>query len=232
MASAVLRSRGPADGECRLEQLQDAVVFPFVSIFSMVNPIGMAALFLEMTKHYSVDVRHKLAYRVAIYGFLLLVVALFVGPYVLNFFGVSLPDIQIAGGIFVFYTAWGMLTAQPKVSGVEAREAADSADIAFFPLTMPITAGAGSLAVTISLSSKISRSGRSDLMDYGGAIIGIALVFVSTALCYRFADVIFRRIGHAGTNVITRLSAFILLAIGVEIVWGGLKPLILALSAK
>jgi multiple antibiotic resistance protein len=69
-------------------------------------------------------------------------------------------------------------------------------------------------------------------MDYGGAIIGIALVFVSTALCYRFADVIFRRIGHAGTNVITRLSAFILLAIGVEIVWGGLKPLILALSAK
>ena len=68
----------------------------------------------------------------AIYGFLLLVVALFIGPYVLNFFGVSLQDIQIAGGIYVFYTAWGMLTARPKVTGVETQEAAYSADIAFF----------------------------------------------------------------------------------------------------
>ena len=54
----------------------------------------------------------------------------------------------------------------------------------------------------------------------------------SVAVCYRFADTIFRRIGEAGTNVVTRLTAFILLAIGVEIVWGGLKPLILPLSAK
>jgi multiple antibiotic resistance protein len=215
-----------------LEQLQSTVVFTFVSIFSMVNPIGMAALFLEMTKDYPVTVRHGLAYRVAIYGSLLLVVALFVGPYVLSFFGVSLPDIEIAGGIFVFYTAWGMLTARPKVTGAEAREAADSADIAFFPLTMPITAGAGSLAVTISLSSRISRSGTNELVGYGATIVGIVLVFASVALCYRFADTIFRRIGHVGTNVVTRLTAFILLAIGVEMVWGGLKPLILSLSAK
>ena len=86
-----------------MEQLQDAVVFTFVSLFAMVNPIGMAAVFLELTRNYPVGIRHSLAYRVAIYGFLLLVVALFIGPYVLNFFGVSLQDIQIAGGIYVFY---------------------------------------------------------------------------------------------------------------------------------
>ncbi len=215
-----------------MEQLQSTIVFTFVSIFSMVNPIGMAALFLEMTKEYPVNVRHGLAYRVAIYGALLLIGALFVGPYVLSFFGVALADIEIAGGIFVFFTAWGMLTAQPKVTGAEEREAADSANIAFFPLTMPITAGAGSLAVTISLSSRISRSGTNELASYGATIVGIVLVFASVAVCYRFADMIFRRIGEAGTNVVTRLTAFILLAIGVEIVWGGLKPLILSLSAK
>ena len=97
---------------------------------------------------------------------------------------------------------------------------------------MPITAGAGSLAVTISLSSKISHPPTGHLAVYGGAIIGIALVFISVALCYRFADAIFRRIGHAGTNVITRLTAFILLAIGVEIVWAASSRSILALSAK
>jgi small neutral amino acid transporter SnatA (MarC family) len=144
----------------------------------------------------------------------------------------SLPDIEIAGGIFVFYVAWGLLTAQPKVSSAEAREAANASDIAFFPLTMPITAGAGSLAVTISLSSRVSHSGTSALVGYGGVIIGIALVFVSVALCYRFADAIFRRIGEAGTTVVTRLTAFILLAIGVEMIWGGLKPLILSCSVR
>jgi len=111
----------------------------------MVNPIGMAAVFLEMTKEYPVNVRHGLAYRVAINGALLLISALFVGPYVVSFFGVSLADIEIAGGIFVLFTAWGMLTAQSNVTGAEEREAADSANIAFFPLTMPITAGAGRL---------------------------------------------------------------------------------------
>lgn len=215
-----------------MEQLQSTIVFAFVSIFSIVNPIGMAAVFLEMTKQYPVNVRHVLAYKVAMYGSLLLTIALFVGPSVLNFFGVSLPDIEIAGGIFVFYVAWGMLTAQPKVSSAEAQEAANASDIAFFPLTMPITAGAGSLAVTISLSSRVSHSGTSALVGYGGVIIGIALVFVSVALCYRFADAIFRRIGEAGTTVVTRLTAFILLAIGVEMIWGGLKPLILSLSVK
>ena len=124
----------------------------------------------------------------------------------------SLPDIEIAGGIFVFFTAWGRLTAQPKVTGAEEREAADSANIAFFPLTMPITAGAGALAVTISLSSKMARSGTNDLAGYGATIIGIVLVFASVASRYRFADTIFHRIGQVGPNVVTRLRAFVLLA--------------------
>jgi multiple antibiotic resistance protein len=117
-------------------------------------------------------------------------------------------------------------------SGAEAREAASAADIVSFPLTMPVTAGVGLLTVTISLWSRVSHSGTGALVGYGGVIIGIALVFVNVALCYRFADAIFRRIGEAGTTVVTRLMAFILLAIGVEMMWGGFKPLILSLSAK
>lgn len=106
----------------------------------------MAAAFLEVTKECPVNVRHVLAYKVATYGSLLLTIALFLGPSVLNFFGVSLPDIEIVSGIFVFYVAWGILTARPKASTAEAREAANASDIAFFPLARPITAGTGSLA--------------------------------------------------------------------------------------
>ena len=95
---------------------------------------------------------------------------------------------------------------------------------------MPITAGAGSIAITLSLSSKIAHTGGDLVAGYTGAVIGIGLVFVVVALCYRFADLIFARIGTAGTGVITRLTAFLLLAIGVAVTWGGLRPLLLSLK--
>ncbi len=212
--------------------LVSMLTFTFVSIFSMVNPLGMAPVFLDKTGGQSLSSRHALAYKVAIYGAILLIITLFVGPFILQFFGVSLPDIQIAGGIFVFYTAWQMLTAGP--AGPSDRTTATSegsADIAFFPLTMPITAGAGSIAIALSLSSKILHGGGNIAAGYAGAIIGICLVFASVALCYRFADAIFSRIGPAGTGVITRLTAFLLLAIGVAVTWGGLRPLLLTLHS-
>lgn len=209
--------------------LVNMLTFTFVSVFSMVNPIGMAPVFLDKTSGQSLLHRHALAFKVAVYGALLLIVTLFVGPSILQFFGVSLPDIQIAGGIFVFHTAWQMLTG--PASTAPADEAAASADIAFFPLTMPITAGAGSIAIVLSLSSKILHSGGNVAANYVGAFIGICLVFAVVGPCYRFADAIFSRIGAAGTGVITRLTAFLLLAIGVAVTWGGLKPLLLTLRS-
>ena len=210
--------------------LTNMLTFTFVSIFSMVNPIGMAPVFLEQTKGQPLPRRHALAYKVAVNGVLLLVITLFIGPYILQFFGVSLADIQVAGGIFVFYTAWQMLTPPGSHQDETASNDDPSRDIAFFPLTMPITAGAGSIAIALSLSSKIAHVGGNLVAGYTGAVIGIGLVFVVVALCYRFADLIFARIGTAGTGVITRLTAFLLLAIGVAITWGGLRPLLLSLK--
>ncbi|MBS7701524.1 MarC family protein [Chelatococcus sp. YT9] len=206
--------------------------FSFASMFAMVNPIGMTPVFLEQTKDRSVSERHLLAYRVAAYGVALLVLTLFFGSYVLQFFGVSLADVQIAGGLFVFYTAWTMLVASPaRTSDQKGRSDSIGGDIAFFPLTIPITAGAGSLAVTLSLSSRIARGDSHPVAGYVGATLGICLVFITVALCYRFSDKIFARVGAAATGAITRLTAFLLLAIGVAVTWDGLKQLILSLRA-
>jgi multiple antibiotic resistance protein len=194
-----------------MNELQTSLAFTFVSIFSMVNPIGMAPVFLEKPKDQLLRVRHYLAYKVATYGTLMLITALFAGPYVLRFFGISLADIEVAGGIFVFYTAWVMVT-QPAAPVQEhsALPSSPAEDIAFFPLTMPITAGAGSLAISISLSSKIIHSAQDFAAVYAGAVLGIVLVFACVAICYRFSDAIFERIGRVGTNVLTRLTAFFL----------------------
>lgn len=213
--------------------LVSLLTFSFVSMFSMVNPIGMAPVFLEKTAGLPAAARHALAYKVAINGTILLVITMLVGPYVLQFFGLTLGDIQVAGGIFVFYAAWQMLTAasSPSVENRTPAEPVAPGDIAFFPLTMPLTAGAGSIAISLSLSSKIIHSGDDLTATYAGAAAGICLVFLLVAICYRFADTIFVRIGPAATAVITRLTAFLLLAIGVSVTWGGLKALILTLHA-
>jgi multiple antibiotic resistance protein len=212
--------------------LMNMLTFTFASLFSMVNPIGMAPVFLEKTKAYPLARRRSLAYKVGAYGTLLLTTTLLAGPYVLQFFGISLADIQIAGGIFVFYSAWQMLTAPPgPASDDQANNERAASDIAFFPLTMPLTAGAGSIAVVLSLSSNIVHSGGNLAVGYVGAIAGICLVFVAVAVSYRFADQVFSRIGTVGTGVITRLTAFLLLAIGVAVTWGGLRQLLLSLHS-
>lgn len=206
-------------------------VYAFVSLFAIVNPIGMSAVFLELTKKFSQEHRHAAAYLIAIYGTILLLATFFIGPYILKFFGISLPSIQVAGGILVFYSAWGMLNTKPK-SSPEDEKSSHSKDSAwseslFFPLTMPITAGAGSIAVTIAMAARFEKENVYDLQTISACIAAIILVFVTVALCYRYADSIFHKLGTTGTSVVGSLSAFILLAIGVTVIWQGILGLVM-----
>ncbi len=101
----------------------------------------------------------------------------------------------------------------------------NAADLAFFPLTMPITTGAGAMAVTITLSADLSKNSLS-LGEFAAALTAIIAVCITVAICYRYADTIFNRLGNIGSNVITRITAFILLAISITIIWNGILGLI------
>ncbi|MCP4176192.1 MAG: NAAT family transporter [bacterium] len=199
----------------------------FFSLFPIINPIGMSSVFLGLTSHFSRKDRHKTAYKVALYSALLLIGVLFFGKWILGFFGLSLPFIRIAGGLLVSFTAWQMLNATPKLSDAEKNESKQNDDITFFPLTLPITAGAGAIAITIATALKIpDYFSPHSITLYLGAVTGLLLMMLAVALCYRFSDTIFQKLGKTGTVVITRLSAFILLAIGLQIIWQGLLGLI------
>ena len=203
-------------------------IYAFVSLFSIVNPIGMSAVFLELTKKFSDDRRHAAAYLIALYGSILLLATFFIGPYILRFFGISLPSIQVAGGILVFYSAWGMLNTKPKISHEEEKmETAIGTDNLFFPLTMPITAGAGSIAVTIALAARFGTANPYAFQTISASITAIILVFITVAICYRYAGSLFNKLGTTGTSVIGSLSAFILLAIGVTVIWEGILGLVM-----
>ena len=209
------------------------VIYTFMAILPISNPIGMAPIFLELTSDYSKTIRHKAALAVGSYCFFLITGILLVGPLIIAFFGISIPIIQLAGGLLVCHTTWGMLNVQPKVSRAEVKESdaqKSASDIAFFPLTMPLTVGAGSIAMTMAIASDIERTALlPSVVDYLSAIAGILGVSLTILICYRFADKIFHKLGTTGTNVVTKLSAFIILAVGVNIIWDGVRTLILNL---
>lgn len=206
-------------------------LYAFIAIFPVVNPIAMSSYFYSMTEYATKEQRVLLAKKVTIYGIVLLLGTLLFGPFFLAFFGLEPVDIRIAGGLVLFSIAWKMLSYTKDSDTKSQRENRndDIMSLAFFPLTMPLTAGAGSIAIVIALASQAKET-----VNFFDQYISIALAILVTFLivyfCYRYADAIFKMLGKTGGKVVTSLSAFILLAIGVSIIWSGLQVLILSLK--
>ncbi len=195
----------------------------YAALFPIVNPVGSAPIFLGLTPFSSDAHRDGLALRVAINSFCLLVGSLFVGSHVLEFFGISLPVLRIGGGLVVAMFGWKMLNSDASPDGSHAAAAeAETVPDAFYPLTMPLTVGPGSISVAVTLGTQRPEANLAHLAVMGSAAVaGILAITATIYLCYRFAQTIVSVLGKAGTAVVVRLSAFILLCIGIQIVWGG-----------
>jgi len=201
------------------------------ALFPIVNPIGGSPIFLLVTQEYSSDARRLLARRVAINSFILLIVSVVVGTHILSFFGISLPVVQVGGGLVVISTGWAMLTQNdPGASGDRSHmhQAMNPQDIfgeAFYPLTLPLTVGPGAISIAITLGANEPRHLGTNLISILTATIGAMLIAISVYLCYGYADRLAAVIGTSGMNVILRLSSFLLVCIGVQIFWNGLSAL-------
>ncbi len=212
-------------------QIVDAfktVILAFTALFPLVNPVGGAPIFLSLTRRYPQSVQKVLARKIAVYGFALLAGSLLLGTEVLSFFGISLTVVQIAGGLVVAVTGWNLLNQNTEVAaGSESGTLEDALQHAFFPLTLPITVGPGCISVAITLGAHLRYQNDAHhgfyFQFFGSAMIGMALVCLLVVICYGNADRLVRILGASGTSILTRLSAFILLALGVQIIWNGLE---------
>ncbi|HTZ79657.1 MAG TPA: MarC family protein [Stellaceae bacterium] len=210
----------------------------YAALFPIVNPLSGAPVFLLMTRHVSRDMRHKLAAGVAVNGFVLLLASVLVGSHVLEFFGITLPVVRVAGGLVVSVMGWKLLNENVAPNDQERQSAApplqhEPAPDAFYPLTMPLTVGPGSMTVAITLGSQRPQAQSfGDLALIGaGAVAGLLAIAATIYVCYRFAENIETILGKTGTNVLVRLSAFILLCIGIEIIWAGVSDLAATLKS-
>jgi multiple antibiotic resistance protein len=199
----------------------------FVGLFPIVNPLGMAPIFLRLTADASARTRANLAWQIAVGGFVLMAVSLFIGSHILKFFGLTINAVQIAGGLVVMAAGWRMLQQGNDPRAQEQHAAEPEETImrrAFFPLTMPLTVGPGTISVAITLGTRGAETERL-LMTAAGGLLAALAVAAAIYLSYRFAANVLRRLGETGTDIFMRLSAFVLLCLGVQIVTNGLAAL-------
>lgn len=215
-----------------MNNILNAFLLVYAALFPIVNPVGSAPLFLRMTRGRSTADRAALAYGVARYSFFLLLGSLFIGSHVLEFFGITLPVVRIAGGLVVAAFGWRLLHAPEDTVDEREKTSAQSGPQvdAFYPLTMPLTVGPGSISVAVTLGSQRPSAAATDLAQLailgGAAIAGLAAISLTIFVCYRFADRVIAFLGARGTDVLMRLSAFILFCIGIQIIWNGYSALI------
>lgn len=214
--------------------MRDAVnvfLLTLSALFPIVDPLAGSPLFLAMTQKYSPETRRALAWRVALNSLALMVASYFVGAHVLNFFGVSLPVVQIGGGLIVASIGWSILLEKDE-SHETARSnvtCSDAIHSAFYPLTLPLTVGPGSISVAVTLGANSTRRYGFHITIILAALLAMAAVAISILLCYGLADQLARVLGKTGMIVIVRLSSFLLVCIGVQIMWNGISALLATL---
>jgi multiple antibiotic resistance protein len=209
----------------------------FSALLPLVNPLGSALIFLGLVGSAPIETYRALARRIAINTIIFLAVIELIGSYLLGFFGISLPIVQLAGGLVIAMIGWSMLNQKdsepnPEKTGV-ASPAVTPAEIdslqqkAFYPFTFPITAGPGCIVVMLTLSVHATENTLSNtVFAHVGLFLAVILLSGLIYLCYAYAPKIARTVSPATAHGILRVVAFILLCIGVQIAWNGLSDLL------
>jgi multiple antibiotic resistance protein len=202
------------------------------ALFPIVDPLGGSPVFLAMTREYSPSMRRELSRRIAINSFFLLVGSYFIGTHILSFFGISLPVVQVGGGLIVISAGWTLLKQGNDDGQTQAKRnirPVDPFGNAFYPLTLPLTVGPGSISIAITLGANVPQHQGFNFLNILSAIVGCVLLALSIFLCYGFADRLGRMLGATGMTVIIQLTSFLLVCIGVQILWNGARALLLSL---
>lgn len=215
--------------ESELANLYAATIMVFVALVPVLNPFGGAMFFLTLTNGVDPHVRGAMANRVGLYSLIVLLVCLFAGNIILNFFGISIGVLRMAGGIVLFSAGWQALNAPAQDDGAPAgqpKSARVLSTMAFYPFTLPLTTGPGAISVAVALGATPNE----DFGQLAGTVIGIALSTLLVWVCYRYCDRITRAVGAAGADALARIFSFILICLGVSTFWTGFTELWLQLQ--
>ncbi|HEX4849713.1 MAG TPA: MarC family protein [Puia sp.] len=202
-----------------------------IALFPVVNPIGSALI----VNHYFANIsridKRSVVMKITLYAFLLCTVTLFAGHWILELFGISIPVIQVAGGIMICKTGWEFLTeGKPEDHSVDAGNKqitrSDLQEKLFFPITFPITTGAGTMAVLFTLSAHSANDNITDYLFNSGALV-LSIIFTCAMVYFLYmnAETLLRYAGSNGEKIINRIVAFLTFCVGLQIAVTGIKSI-------
>jgi multiple antibiotic resistance protein len=214
-----------------------AFLIAFSVLLPLINPLGSALVFLGLVGDAPPKVLHSLARRIAINNIVFLAVFELLGATILNFFGISLPIVQLSGGMVVAAMGWGVLNEPSAGAGSRSKEeetgqtgepdTSHLEESAFYPFTFPITSGPGTLVALLTVTAHISDKNLThDILAHVGVFLAVVALSILCYFCYAYAPYITRKISPSTAHGILRIIAFILLCIGVQIAWNGLSALL------
>lgn len=192
----------------------------FSTLFPLINPIGGVPAFSGLTSHDTPDFRKSQALKTSITVIVILLTFLFIGRLLLELFGINIGVLKIAGGLIVANTAWEMVTNKADSQSDEPVKNTNK-DISFMPMAMPILSGPGAIGAVIGLATTATH-----YEDYIGFVVGIILIGIVTYLCLFLSIPLMNKLGKNGINVLTRMMGFFILAIAVNLIYGGIMELV------
>lgn len=217
--------------------LWKSFLIAFSVLLPLINPLGSALVFLGLAGEAPPEVYRSLARRIAINNIIFLAIIELSGAAILNFFNISLPIVQLTGGMVIAAMGWSVLNerdaraiSRNKQEEAEARGETSTKFIeqdAFYPFTFPVTSGPGTLVALLTLTARISdRSLANNILAHVGVFLSVVVLSVLVYFCYAYAPKITKIIPPSTAHGILRVVAFILLCIGVQIAWNGLAVLL------
>jgi multiple antibiotic resistance protein len=213
----------------------DFMVGSFAALFPVVDPIGSVPIFLVITTGIPASLRNRYALHIARNVVVLLIASVLVGGSVLRFFGVSLAVVRIAGGIVVFHAAWKAMNSDPKLNEVDNQDAAlrlnEHKDIAFMPMTIPLLAGPGAIAVALGLAAQAGGDfSVPTAVNLLAIAASIALIGLMIFLSLRSSTLLLKALGASGIQAMSRLLGLFVMAIGVQLILNGLADWLASLN--
>jgi multiple antibiotic resistance protein len=209
----------------------------FTALLPLINPLGSALVFLGLVGNAPPAVYRKLARSIAISNVIFLGIFELLGSAILHFFGISLPIVELAGGIVIAAMGWGVLNQNQSAASVRDKEEEygdqgieklnNLSEKIFYPFTFPITSGPGCLVAMLTLSAHVSgHTVTAHVLSHLGVFIAVVVLSIVVYFCYAYAPKITSKISPSTAHGVLRVVAFILFCIGVQIAWNGLSFLL------
>lgn len=216
------------------QSLVHLVFIGIITLFPVVNPIGTAFILNPYFDNLTRKQRKNAVKKITLYAFIICTVTLFIGHWILELFGLSIPVIQLAGGVMICKMGWEFLSAGNNSPEQQVKAAHTAEAVAFnrlqeklfYPITFPVTTGAGTISVLFTLGARSTHENTRDyFMNTGALMIAIIVICVLIYVFYLNTKTLIQYMGPKGENVVNRISAFLIFCVGLQIAVNGIKAL-------